>query len=213
MLNWRSLMLCQMGISPHQPSRLILATIVGFVGASLCGAKSFNWDWRKAQIPDQLLRDAHLKESDKGALATAIANEIRRQDDTRGPQKEPREAALETPVLVTDLSHDGRPDIIARAQVGCSADGNCPLWVFRKINGAYKLLLDGVGQTFTLQQTYTNGFRDIVIAMHGSAFDSMLTLYRYQNGSYHDRECYGASWLSKDDPSHQLEEPRIEPCR
>jgi hypothetical protein len=91
--------------------------------------------------------------------------------------------------------------------------GNCPFWVFRRINGAYKLLLDGIGQTFTLQQSYTNGFRDIVVAMHGSAFESMLTLYRYEGGSYHDRECYIASLLDRDDASRQLEQPRISPCR
>jgi len=164
--------------------RVVIATIIAFVAWSPCGAQSFNWDWQKAQIvPNQPLSDASLSEPEKAALAAAIAKEISHQDDTRGPQKEPKEAALETRVLITDLNRDGRPEIIAQGEVGCSADGNCPLWVFRKVTGTYKLLLDGVGQTFTLQQSYTNGFRDIVVAMHGSAFDSTLTVYRYQNGS------------------------------
>ena len=121
---------------------------------------------------------------------------------------------LDTRVLTTDLNHDGLSEIIAQP-VGnefCSPTGNCPFWVFRKTGSIYKLVLNGLGQTFTLQPNYTNGFRDIVVAMHGSAFDQELKLYRYRNGRYYRESCYDASWQARDNPEVILKEPRITPC-
>jgi hypothetical protein len=195
-------------------SRLIRATIITIIATSLCRAQTFNWEWQASQYlaADQSLSNSSLKEPEKALLRTAIANEIRDYGDGRESDKQLQDAALKTRILSTDLNRDGQPEIIAQGTVGCSPTGNCPFWVFRKMNGAYKLLLNGVGQTFTLQQSYTNGFRDIVVAMHDSAFESSLTLYRYDGTSYHDRECHIASWADRNDPSRQLDQPRIAQC-
>jgi hypothetical protein len=74
------------------------------------------------------------------------------------------------------------------------------------------LYAEGI-QSFTIERTRTNGFRDIVLAMHGSATESQLTLYKYANGAYHDVACYDANWtVLEGDTIRELKEPRITPC-
>jgi hypothetical protein len=197
--------------------RLVTATIFVLVVVSASIAQSFRWDWRQSRelTADQSLRNASLTRLEKKSLAATIAGKLRPEmDDHPGIQSEMelQEAALNTRILVTDLNRDGQPEVVAQGMAGCGATGNCPFWVFQKVSSGYMLLLDGFGQTFTLQPNYTNGFRDIVVGTHDSAFESGLTVYRYDHGNYHDVSCYSASWVAEDDPSHRLAEPRIIPC-
>ena len=93
-----------------------------------------------------------------------------------------QKAALNTRVKMIDLNGDGVPEVVAQGMVNCSPTGNCPFWVFQKTVRGYKLLVESYGQTFTVQKTSTNGFRDIVVSMHSSAKESGLTNYRYKDG-------------------------------
>ena len=112
-----------------------------------------------------------------------------------------------------DLKSDGNPEVIAQAVLGCSPTGNCSLWIFRKTDKGYALILDSFGQTFTVQHTRTNGFADIVVAMHGSATESTLKVYRYDRGRYRRADCYEADWsVLEGDTVRELNEPRITPC-
>jgi hypothetical protein len=127
--------------------------------------------------------------------------------------------AAETRVKFVDLNGDGVPEVIAQP-VGnnyvCSPTGNCAFWVFQKTAGGYKLIAEkGAVQTFTIQRTRTNGFLDLVLNMHGSATSRGLYVYRFRDGKYRRTDCYGANWtyLGKDGEVHDLEEPRITPCK
>jgi hypothetical protein len=125
------------------------------------------------------------------------------------------EMALNTPVRFVDLNSDGTPEVIAQGfsgESGCSPTGNCPLWVFQKTTRGYSnLLLDALSQSFTIERNRTNGYHDIVVAMHGSAFSSGLTVYQYRNGAYSGVACYAADWLSP--AGEELKEPLITPCK
>ena len=50
-------------------------------------------------------------------------------------------------------------------------------------------------QTFQIQRSRSNGFRDIVVEMHGSATQRTLRLLRFGNGKYHEGGCYDANSL------------------
>jgi hypothetical protein len=124
------------------------------------------------------------------------------------------EMALNTPVRFVDLNSDGTPEVLAQGysdKSGCSPTGNCPLWVFQKTTQGYNLLLDAVSQSFTIERNRTNGYDDIVVAMHGSAFSSGLTVYQYRNGAYSGVACYAADWLSP--AGEELKEPLITACK
>ena len=188
-----------------------MAAIISVAVVAAALAQGLNWDSRQAQelAAKQSLRNANLPQSERAAIAAAIEEQL------KGSVTELHEAALDTRVLRIDLNRDGQQEIIAQpvGNYDCSPTGNCSFWVFQKSGTAYKLLLNGLGQTFTLQPNYTNGFQDIVVAMHGSAFDSTLKLYRYERGRYLRVARYDASWQATENPDRLLKAPRITSCR
>jgi hypothetical protein len=176
----------------------------------------FHWNWKGSQelYAEQSLRKAKLAYEQRTAIASAIADLLRpmMSDLEIKSEGELQRAALDTRVKTIDLNGDGVPEVVAQGMVDCSPTGNCPFWIFRKTLRGYKLLIESYGQTFTIQSTSTNGFRDIVVSMHGSATESGLTDFRYKGGSYHDVGCYGASWtVLEADTVRELKEPLITP--
>lgn len=184
--------------------------------------ENFHWDWTKSRElkGDQSLRNANLAKHDRTAIAEAITDEIRpmMEDPVVKSEIESgadlRKKALDTRIALIDLNGDGIPEVIAQGMVACSADGNCPFWVFRKSKHGYDVILEGDAQTFTVQASSTNGFRDLVLSTHGSSSSGSLTAYHYRDGVYKDVGCYGYEWtVLEGDTVRELKEPRITPCR
>lgn len=177
---------------------------------ALPAPQGFHWDWRESQelVARESLRNAKLASRDKEAIAAAIEGQLRQQISDFGPEstEQLRKAAMDTRIKVIDLNADNIPEVVAQGMVDCGATGNCPFWVFQKTPPAYKLLLKSYGQTFTIQKTSTNGFRDIVVSSRSSATKSGLADYRYENGTYHDTGNYCADW------TREVKEPRITSC-
>ena len=195
--------------------------LVAVVGAAakvtgLSTAENFRWNWRDQQelTSAQSLRSARLAANDRAALASAISRQLRRQDFGNSSKEQLRNATLDTRITMIDLNNDRIPEVIAQAVAGCSATGNCSFWIFQKDSSGYQMLLEADAiQTFTIQPTSNNGFRDIVLKMHGSATDSTLTEYQYKGGVYHEVGCYDASWtVLEDNNVRELNEPIITPC-
>jgi hypothetical protein len=178
----------------------------------------FRWNWREWQELEarNSLHNSKLSIHDKQALASAIAAQLRpiMSDLEIESEDQLQKAALETRIELIDLNGDGIPEVVAQGMVNCSPTGNCPFWVFRRMRRDYELLVEGYGQTFTVQKTSINGFRDIVVSMHGSATESQLTDYRFADVRYHDVGCY-ISLLTVLEGGHvrELKEPLITPCR
>jgi hypothetical protein len=160
------------------------------------------------------LEDAQVTAAERLSLATAIGAQI-------GPPS-PRTPYIAAEVLNANvksirLSEDEKepPQVVAQVQHLCSPTGNCSLWFFRRTSHGYTLLLDAIGQGFTVQKTATNGFRDLVVNIHGSATDQGLKVYRYARGRYWRAACYDAEWAPLENGVvHRLNEPRItvSPC-
>lgn len=199
---------------PHG-RKTLAALVIGsvIVIGSVSAAQDFDWDWHDSQAlsPEHSLQNAKLSKKQKEAIATAISAEL---EDESLSQQRLRRDALETSVEMVDLNSDGTPEVIAQGvgEDDCSPTGNCSILVFQKVHGRYKLLLRGLGQTFTIQKTNTNGFRDIVVGMHESAFDVGLTNYQYKGGWYHDAACYYATWRIPG-TDKQRKDPQITPCQ
>ena len=178
--------------------------------------QDFHWNWRDWQELDaqESLRNAKLPNLERQAIAAAIAAQLRpiMSDLDIESESQLGKAALDTRIKMIDLNNDGIPEAVTQGMVDCSPTGNCPFWVFQKRARGYMLLIKSYGQTFTVQNTATNGFRDIVVSMHASATESGLTDFRYKNGSYHDVGCYDASWTALEgDTVRELKEPDIAP--
>ena len=178
----------------------------------------FQWNWRDWQelTGEQSLRKAKLTDQRRKAIASAIADEIRPMmaDLEIQSETELQKAALDTRVKMIDLNGDGVPEVVAQGMVNCGATGNCPFWVLRKMKRGYELILEGEAQTFTIQNSSSNGFRNIVLSRHGSASSGDLTLYQFKEGVYRDVSCYNyESAVLEGDKVRELKEPRITSCR
>lgn len=58
---------------------------------------------------------------------------------------------------------------------------NCKFWI---LSSNYKVLLKKVIETYKLQSTMHHGLPDIITSMHGSAFDSGLSYWRFHGTHY-----------------------------
>ena len=128
-------------------------------------------------------------------------------------EAELQQAVLDTRTALIDLNDDGVAEVVAQGMVDCGATGNCPFWIFRKTKLGYELLLDGEAQTFTIQNSKTNGFHDIVLSTHGSSSSGSLVDYHYDEGAYQQAGCYDYDWtVLEGDNVREVKEPRITPC-
>ena len=182
----------------------------------IIAAEDLQWGWRQPEELRQTLRHAKVNKTERAAIVKAIAYQIKLEmpDVDSGQQLE--DMALNTRVKLVDLNGDGTSEVIAQGAGldACSPTGNCSFWVFQKSHSSFRLLFSGGAfQTFQIQRSKSNGFRDIVVEMHGSATESTLRLLRYSEGKYHEEGCYDANWsVLEGDVVRDLKEPRVTPC-
>lgn len=202
------------------PLKVIVLTVLGLFGAQTFGQDTFHWNshnWQELSWKQSIGR-SNLSPKLKADLIETIVEQMR--EDSNEPLSEPkaRSVAAETRIEFVDLTGHGRNEAIAQAGgegSDCSPTGNCPFWVLHRERDGYHVILDAdSAQTFTIQPNRTRGYNDIVVGMHGSAFESMLTLYKYNGSSYEDVACYNATWqvIDKDGNAQYLKEPRITRC-
>ena len=83
--------------------------------------------------------------------------------------------------------------------------------------GYERLLAAGSIQTIEPQPTTSRGYRDIITAMHGSAWDSDLRLYKFDGREYRRSGCFFRTYdyLDIHGRMRELKRPRITPaaCR
>ena len=184
-------------------------------------SRTFHWDGRDAQdlFKASSLQEAKITNADRAALAKAIEAYIGPPDPLHpgmASEDQVKRAVLNAKIRMVHLNQgeEGRPEAVAQIQDFCSPVGNCSLWFFQRTPQGYKLLLDAIGPGFTIKKTTTNGFRDLVVAMHGSATEEGLKVYRYAHGRYWRVACYDSnSQVLEGDTVRELKEPRITPIR
>lgn len=186
-------------------------------GQPLANARSvtpFHWDNRAAERLDvrhTVANEGRLSSRDRAALIEALAAQMR--DWGLGSEQRVREIAVGIPIKLIDLNGDGRPEIIAQllgVPSACGAPGNCIVWVFRREKAGYSLLLDDEAQVFRIQPGH--GYRDIVLSMHMSAFDSELTEFKFDGKQYRAGKCYDFEW-SDAKTGRDFKKPHVTPCK
>ena len=111
--------------------------------------------------------------------------------------RELREVAEDTQVKLVDLNGDGTREVIVQGwgkKSGCGVTGNCPFSVLEKTDRGYRTILNATAQVFTVEETRSDTFRNLVLGLHDSASESELLIYRYKNGRYRKTGCYEANW-------------------
>jgi hypothetical protein len=182
---------------------------------------SFDWLFEGTQWldeKDQIKVTKALTPEERKALIEAISVLLRpgRKIGSAASEKKLLNDVKNTNVKLVDLNGDGIPEVIAQGsgEEYCSPTGNCDFWVFMRSGNGYKLILNkGAVQTFAISSKRTNGFNDLVLGRHGSAFEKDLFIYRFADRKYRLGPCYSASWESLvGDEWQELKNPIISPC-
>ena len=180
----------------------------------------FHWnpdDSQELSRKDSLRLSKVLSPADRTALIDAIVSDLKSGGADPHSKQQWRAIALDSVIKVVDLNGDGVPEVVVQTvgeESGCSATGNCPIWVFGRSGSGYREILEGDAiQTFTIQHTRTKGYLDLVLGRHASAFEEELFLYRFSDGGYFRTACYDASWkrLVKDE-WQDVKNPIITSC-
>jgi len=195
-----------------------MVSMLTMVVASLLGSAqapaAFQWNWRTAEWPQEVLETANLADVEKHKISEAIGRVLREYLPDEITERRLREQVSATRVKIVDLTGVGVPEIIAgtvHVDSGCSPTGNCPFWIFAKKSREYVPILDSFGQSFTIIRTKRRS-KDIVVAMHRSATQKSLSVYRFQSGAYAQAGCYEAEWPFIDNKGNTTREPHITHC-
>ena len=207
----------------HMPLawRTALLTVIGIGVAAVSQTANpriprIRWDWRHSQEltrQQSISRNKKLSPPERNRLIDAIVKQL---PADLGSEEELKKIAAESRIEYIDLNNDGKKEVIVQAGSDslCSPTGNCPFWAFEKHDGEYRLLLNDEAQTFTLQPERTNGFQNLVLTRHGSAFSSDGEEFRFSDGQYRQTASFGIEWYSRNHDGaydHPLKAPRITP--
>ncbi len=114
-----------------------------------------------------------------------------------------------------DLNRDGVPELVIHGIQRLCGASNCIKWIYRRTSAGYERLLVAWGtQTLEPLTSTTHGYRDLRKWQHGSAWDSGVTLYKFDGRRYRQDRCfhYSYSYLDAHDERHELKRPRITPA-
>lgn len=90
----------------------------------------------------------------------------------------------------------------------CGAS-NCDFWI---LDVNYKVLLHKVTQSFELQPTVHNGLPDVVTSMHGSAFSSSLSYWKFNGRRYLRSACADVVYGDSDGKLYKKPHISVQRC-
>jgi hypothetical protein len=88
-------------------------------------------------------------------------------------------------------------------------NANCEFWI---LSSNYKVLMENVTQTYKLLSTMHHGLPDIITSMHGSAYDSGLSYWRFQGKHYVRVTCADAEYGDWDGNFYRKPHISPHPC-
>lgn len=148
-----------------------------------------------------------------GPQRTAIVAALKRWDRQLG-RKLVDDSQSSTGNALVERVHLGPPeenDLVLTDRSSCSPTGNCSVLVLRAVQSGYSVVMDGIGQTYTIKRARTKGFRDIELSMHGSATESAIKAYKFNGSRYLRTGCYNVIFAASD--GTELDRHRTALCR
>ncbi|MEA2559087.1 MAG: hypothetical protein QOH06_591 [Acidobacteriota bacterium] len=98
-----------------------------------------------------------------------------------------------------EVKRGGEPALRVHGLGKVCGAANCVTWVYEKTANGYRLLLEaGSINRIEIQRSYTKGYRDLMAVMHGSAWQSDLTLYKFDGERYQRDSCFHRTYQYED---------------
>jgi hypothetical protein len=211
-----------------------IATFVAAAGfqttpATMHGSNHFYWSETKAHELDYkhtIATADELSPVERKNLLAFMFNRFRSRPKEHQesmfegiPDDQLRRLAANTRIEFVDLNGDETRQIIAQGNgIGpCGATGNCIVMLLEKTLTGWKTLLDthaqfgGGFEKIRMLDTFTNGYRNIVLADHDSACKRTASVLTYDKKRYRERECYHISSCTAGGTA-RLPKPEIEAC-
>lgn len=110
-------------------------------------------------------------------------------------------------VTLVDLNGDGKKELAI--QSGCAAVGNCGLEIFSQ--STKPLFIADMVQSITVLKTKSNGFYDLELGTHSSAYESYHRIFRFEGKAYRRKKCWFETYQIIDGKGkeHLLKKPKI----
>jgi hypothetical protein len=196
---------------------LVAITFSAFVcrGQETASISRLRRDWNNAKPLswEEGIDISSLPASQRAAIGAALRQWFRQISRTGDSE----EHADEGNVSIVELGSPNRKQLVRRGtgQFDCSPTGNCSFQVLQPVQTGYRVILDSIGQTFTIMPGRTKHYHDILVGMHGSATLMGVQLYKFDGLRYKRGGCFNAEFQGEDEngSSRELDEPRITPCR
>jgi hypothetical protein len=109
-----------------------------------------------------------------------------------------------------DLNGDRKKELVIQSD--CAPVGNCSLEIHQKTGKTYKTLLaTDMVQTIKVLKAKANGYYNLKLGTHGSAFESYYRVFRFSGKEYKKKKCWTESYetIDKNGKWHQLKKPKI----
>lgn len=133
---------------------------------------------------NERLGKAGLTEQQKQAIADLVLGKAARECMPAGTTL--RQAVDEIRIGRVELTA-GEQDFAVQSSdhCNCSPTGNCTFWILRsKENGFSTLLETNMVQSFSIQNTVSYGYKDVITSDHGSATEFGMKLYQFNGTKY-----------------------------
>ena len=156
-----------------------------------------------AGVQVEYLGEAHLPKSKKDAIVAVVFKDIS-PNRCIFPGRTLKQEIDTIRIARAALRANAPEQLLVQASDAChcGGTGNCGFWVVERRGKGFRVLLETeMVQEFSLEQSRSNGYRDIMTSSHGSATLQGLVLYKFDGKQYRTSDCASVEYPIKDDGS------------
>jgi hypothetical protein len=149
------------------------------------------------------LGEMHLPKSEKDAIVALVFKDISPKQCVFPGRS--LETVTDTIGIARAALHTNAPEqllVQASDACHCGGTGNCAFWVLERRGKGFRVLLETeMVQQFSVEQSRSNGYLDIMTATRDGASHQGLVLYKFDGKKYRAADCASVEYEVKDDGS------------
>jgi len=174
--------------------------VMPFVFGCIVLQGSFPHPIGKANIKIEYLGKARVSAQEKSAIVALVFAGTSVQSCTGFNRNEKDE--IESIRIARANLKQGERNLLIQASdnCNCGGTGNCSFWILRERPDGFDTLLNTfMVQSFAVEPSSSNGYKDVITYAHGSASYGELALYQFDGKQYHKTRCAEEEYKMRDD--------------
>ena len=183
--------------------------VMPFVFGCIVLQGSFPHPIGKANVKIEYLGKARVSAQEKSAIIALVfaGNSVQSCTGFNRNEKE----GIESIRIARANLKPGERNLLVQASdnCNCGGTGNCSFWILReRPDGLDTLLKTVMVQSFAVEPSSSNGYKDVITYAHGSASYGDLSLYQFDGKNYRNTQCAREEYKLRDDGTFD-EKPTI----